>query len=225
MDEYDYCEDIRVQYKVAELNSKTLKYRINGFLKACNMNLENSTCTKDIGDFKIEYINKNNQEEQYNINFYFGSNDKGNNITISGNYNDLNFRFTNYYDGDKNYGKINELPFYISLKNRYQDFKYDMEVATHNKSRTKFIIRKYTDKMLVPYIITFQANVLDFSIILKLVKAFVSNPELVFTSYSDVMDKKNPTLTCGDLNKGIIEDESLDEPVTGVKRIIRSLFK
>ena len=41
----------------------------------------------------------------------------------------------------------------------------------------------------------------------------------------DVMDKKNPTLTCGDLGKGIIEDDSLDEPVTGVKKIIRSLFK
>lgn len=225
MDEYDYCEDIRVKYKVAELNSKTLKYRINGFLKACNMNLENSICTKDISDFKLEYVNKNNQEEQYNINFYLSYNDKGNNVTMSGDYNDLNFRYINYYDNDKNYNKINEIPFYIDLKKEYEDFKYELEVITLNKSRTRFIIRKSNDKMLLPYIIMFQANVLDFSIILKLVKAFVSHPELVFKSYKDVMDKKNPTLTCGDLGKGIIEDDSLDEPVTGVKKIIRSLFK
>ena len=230
MNEYNYCEEIRTKYKVDELYSKTLDYRINGFLKACNMNLENSLCKKDISTHrleynKLEYFNKDNSEIQYSVKLTKNTGDDETRLTISGNYGDLKLSFSNYIDDDKNYDKISELPFNISLSKVVDNFKYDLEIVTLSKSRTKFIVRKGNEKMIVPYIITFQANVLDFSIILKLVKGFVINPELVFASYKDVMEKKNPTLTCSDLGKGIVEDESLNEPVKGVRRVIRSLFK
>ena len=230
MNEYDYCEEIKTQYKVEELNSKTLTYRINGFLKACNMNLENSLCKKDIRTHRLEYdtleyVNKDDSEIKYSVILTKNTNDDKSRMSLSGNYGDLKLSFSNYIDDDKNYDKISEIPFKVSLSKVVDIFKYDLEISTVSKTRTKFIIRKGNDKMIVPYIITFQANVLDFSIILKIIKGFVINPELVFDSYSDVMNKKNPTLTCNDLSKGMVEDESLDEPVKGIRRVVRSLFK
>ena len=229
MSEYNYCEEIKTKYKVDEFNSKTLSYRINGFIKACNMNLENSVCNKDISTHrleydKLEYVNNENNKIQYTINLTKNTSDDAK-VSLVGKYDDLSFSFINYIDEDEHYNKIRELPFRLSLTNEFDGFKYDLEINTISKYRTKFIIRKGKEEMLIPYIISFQANILDFSLVLKLIKSFVINPDLVFTSYSDVMNKKNPTITCSDLGKGIVEDESLNEPVKGIKKIIRSLFK
>ena len=58
MEEYNYCEELREKYNIVELDSKTLDYHINGFINACNMDLSNSPCTKEIGGMFLPYINK-----------------------------------------------------------------------------------------------------------------------------------------------------------------------
>jgi hypothetical protein len=142
-----------------------------------------------------------------------------------GNYNDIEVSFTNFTDKDKNYNKINELPFRLSIVKNFNDYIYTMDIVTIANPKVKFIIRKNSEKMMLPLVISFYANILDFSLILKLVKSFVVNPELVHTNYSEIIKQKSTGFTNGDLIKGITNDESLDEPVKGFKKLIRSLFK
>lgn len=230
MEEYDFTEEIKDKYKVEELNSKTLDYRINGFIKACNMDLSKSVCSKEITTHhleysKLEYNNQDNTDNNYSVKFFKDTNDKGNYISISGNYNDLDFRFINYVDNDNNYNKIYELPFSVLLKKEKDIFNYDLEIVTLSKYNTKFILRKNNEKMLIPSIITFKANILDFGIILRLIKSFVNDPEQIFDEYNKTFKQKECTFNNKDITKSIIKDDTLEEPVKGLKKVIRNLFK
>ncbi len=227
MSDYNFVEEIKNRYKVDELNSNTLTYRINSFISACNMNLENSVLSKDISATNLEYANLTSEDgKAFDLKFFRNYKEKeGRYFTLMGNYGDLDVLFTNYYDKDKNYSKINELPFKISLKKKYNNFDYSMDIVMESKPRVKFAIRKNSDKMMLPYVISFPANVLDFGLILKMVKSFVNDPESLLSTYDKCLKQKGTSLTNGDLIKGITNDESLDEPVKGFKKVIRSLFK
>lgn len=230
MEEYNFSEEIKDKYKVNVLNSKTLSYRINGFIKACNMDLGNSMCSKEITTHrleyaKLEYNNQDNSDINYNIRFFMDNNENGNYVSLNGNYNGIKLEFTNYIDDDNNYEKIYELPFKVSLKTKKDNFEYDLEIATLSKLNNKFILRKNNEKMLVPYIITFKANILDFGIILRLIKSFVNDPEQLFNEYNSIFNQKECIFNNKDITKSIVKDDSLEEPVKGLKKIIRRLFK
>lgn len=225
MNEYNFVNEIKNRYKVEELDSKTLEYRINSFIKACGINLENGIITKDISSNKLEYANIKCNEENYSINFYRTfSYELGSGFTLLGEYQDLELSFINYYKKDKNKKKINNLPFKISVDKKIDDCSYTLDI-TGNKNRVKFIISMNKAKSMLPSVISFYANVLDFGVILRLVNAFVTNPELVIDSYSEVIKKNSACFTNTDLYKGVSQDNSLDEPVEGIKKFVRTLFK
>ncbi len=228
MNEYNFVNDIKSKYRIDELESKTLEYRINGFIKACDMDLEKGVLSKDFSHSNIEYVYTKNEEieKPFDLKFFRSNNEKeGSSLTLMGNYNDIEVSFTNFTNKDKNYNKINELPFRLSIVKNFNDYIYTMDIVTIANPKVKFIIRKNSEKMMLPLVISFYANILDFSLILKLVKSFVVNPELVHTNYSEIIKQKSTGFTNGDLIKGITNDESLDEPVKGFKKLIRSLFK
>ncbi len=209
MEKYSYCKELIDTYHIEELNSKTLIYRIDGFMEACNMNLENSICEKKISSFRTPYINKTNHEDgiEYSVNFmYIYDCDKGNNFTVIGNYEDLDFAFINYYDKDKNKNRIGEIPFSIMIEKKVNDSIYNIEMNSTLAKQVEFIIKKDDERLC------FYANILDFSKILNLVNSFVTNPEIVFETYNEIMNKKKVVFTNGDLNKAIEEDERFEKP-------------
>ena len=91
MGEYSYCGEIREKYAINDLDSKTLTYRIDGFIKACNMNLEDCYFTKEISSFRMPYINIHNDNAglNYDVNFAYNyDHDMGKNYSLFGKYNE-----------------------------------------------------------------------------------------------------------------------------------------
>ena len=215
-------------------NNKTLSYRINGFAYACNMNDLNVPDNKTIKDDKVYYgynqvlFNTKKDSTAYYIVVNPSDNKSyANGITISGYYNDLNFSFTNFYSLKENLNRnILELPFDISLYKNIDNDTYHLQIKTTNGIETKFTItksREYKDKTISSNV-NFYANVLDFSKVLKLIKSFVYNPKLVFTTYNEILHKKKIAINNGDLNKGLMQDNNLDKPTCKIKSIVKKII-
>ena len=226
MEEYNFVDEIKKEFNVGELESATLKYRINGFIYACNMNLEDSICVKRISPTRLPYINKKKEEEtSYDINFTLGRDrEKGRSTILLGKYGDLNVYFVNYYDQDKRKDRVNEIPFQIVVAKMYHDYAYQIDIQTVSNSQVKFIIKKSKESEMLPGIVSFLANITDFSKVLKLVKSFVHNPELVFVAYDNVVNSKDIVFTTRDLNVALVKDEKLDKPTSKTGKILKKLL-
>ena len=228
MQDFSFFNEMSEEFAAIEkIDSETLKYRFDKFVCACDMELNDSKPVKCTGDNGLPYINKSkkNDEKEYNINFALNYDHKrGKSIVLMGKYNDLNLMFVNYCDTDTNKDRINEIPFFIKLGKVYNGSSYVLEIQSEYKSRVRFILRKDNEKMMIPRAIVFHSNVLYFGKIQKLVKSFVNNPEYPYKKYNDVCEKKDTVFSNADLNAGLLEDNTLDEPVKGVKKLIRSLF-
>ena len=61
----------------------------------------------------------------------------------------------------------------------------------------------------------------EFEDILKLVKAFVFNPKLLFMTYNEEVHKNKIVLSTTALKKGIMQDEKLDKPAGKIMKKIR----
>lgn len=200
--------DVNLSLISDDFNNKTLRYRINGFAYACN-----------IKDFKNE-----NVEESIKVSKNI--NPLGTSITIGGEYNDLNFFFTNYYKKEKLDKKIIDLPFSILLTKNVDKNLYGLNIETISGKKTQFTIYRYcstVDSQSVCDDIRFVANITDFSQILKLVKSFVDNPKMVFNTYNGVVCKYERYFNQEDLEKGIQEDEYLDKPSGKIKKLCKKL--
>lgn len=223
MGEYNFCDEIKEQYHIEELDSATLAYRINGFLYACNMNVEDSICAKCISPTRVPYINKSNENEEsdikYNINFTRSYNrDFGKSFVLLGKYGDLNVLFINYFDKDTKKDRINEIPFEISVGKLCGGIAYQLDIKTISHGQARFVIKKSKEKEIFPSILNFDAKVNDFSRILRLVKSFVHNPELVHLTYKEVVNRKNICISSKELDIALVRDEKLNKPKTKIKK-------
>lgn len=216
-------EEENYNVNLADMNdifdNKTLRYRINGFAYACGMKDINITGESDL-------LVGSRENNEYFISVNKSNSLKFNMIKLSGNYGDLNFSFVNYYNKEKLDKKIVNLPFSIKLIKVVDSYSYELNVETVEKYRTKFSIHRYCefkDRTLTDNI-SFYANVLEFSEILKLTKAFIYNPKLVFNTYNEIMEQKKVVFTNSDLNKGLMQDEKLDAPAGKIKKLFRRCF-
>ena len=208
-------------------NNKTLNYRINGFAHACKM--KNISVTKNAG---ILFTTRKGKKQEDIPNYYItvSTSDKdprGKTINLNGYYEDLNFSFTNFHDSKDNLDrKVKEIPFAITLIKTIDKETYLLRVETVSGLENRFSIsksREYKDKTISSNI-TFYANVMDFSSILKLVKSFVYNPKLVFDTYNEIIKNKKIILTNGDLNKAMMQDTELNKPVGKTKKLINKII-
>lgn len=228
MEDYGFCEEIINKYKVEELNSETLKYRFNKFVYACGMDLSDTLWDKDISSTRLSYIYKRKKDENINYDIKFARNydqEYGPNFILIGEYNDLKLMFANYYEKDKRKDVVNEIPFRIVLSKKYKDATYQMEIMTTSNIRNKFLIKKNKESDMFPNVVVFQANIFDFGQILKLVKSFVYNPELVYRVYDEKINSKEVILSNSDLNAALVVDEKLDKPIRGIQKIIKKIIK
>ena len=228
MSEYNLYEELKKKINVEDLNSKTLSYRINGFVYACNMKLEDAGWFKCFTQNKKPYINKHedNKDVKYSINFGLSyDNQKGKFCAIIGKYNDLEVYFINYYDEDKKKDRINEIPFHISIKKGNNNSFYKLSINTMSRSSVYFDLEKKSEKERFPNCLNFVAKNKDFSRILKLIKSFVDNPEIVFIAYNDVMSGKDIHFTKREMNAAIMEDKKLDKPTSKSAKILKKTNK
>ena len=217
MEKYSYCKELIDIYKIEELDSKTLIYRIDGFMEACNMNLEKSICQKVISSSTKAYINNTtfDYNQTYSVNFaYIYDYENGKSFTVSGNYEDIDFCFINYYEKDKNKNRIIEIPFSLVIEKKINDTKYVIRMTSRINKQVEFSIMKNDEKL------RFYANIIDFSKVLNIIKSFVNDPEILFNKYDEIMNKKRVIFTNGDLNKGFDDDKKFEKPYCGfVKKI------
>ena len=225
-------------------NNKTLRYRINGFAHACKMDdvevIKNIAVNKpfwlESGPYEEHTVNSGvifstkGKKTCEGPNYFIAvnKNDKGDfgkNITITGHYDDLNFSFVNYFDSKKLDKKVCELPFKISLAKLVGNDNFVLNIETVNGIETKITFSKYREhkKRTISYTRSFYVNILDFSNVLKLVKAFVYNPNLVFDIYNEVIDNKKIVFTGSDFKKAVMQDEKLDKPVNKVKKLVKNI--
>ena len=232
-------EENKFSVNLASMNNifsnKTLNYRINGFAYACKMEdvslpskLATNNGKDDIGYNQVLF--GKTDELDYFISVST-SKDKnlGESVTLNGYYNDLIFTFTNYYKLGKMYKldkKVMELPFKISLTKKVDKDNYVLNIETNNGMETKFNIHKYREykNHSISSEYTFYSNIEDFSNVLKLVKAFVYNPELLFTTYDEINNRKKVVFTSNDVNKGLMQDNNLDKPVGKIKKIMKTII-
>ena len=219
-------EDEKFRINLASMNevfnNKTLRYRINGFAYACNM--QNIGIMRDSGVlFDTNGFNSKN-ESGYFISTSKSDNPLGKSVTISGQYNDLFFIFTNYYKNENLDKRIIDLPFLISLSKKDEKSSYNLDIETIDKARTKITIYKLWEADCLFYDdVSFYVNINDFSKVLKLVKSFVLNPVLVFNTYDDMRKQYKMVYKSSDLNKAIIDDENLDKPMGKIKKIVKRI--
>lgn len=226
MDNYSYVEELKKEFNIDELKSKTLSYRIDGFTLACRLDLSNSICEKLVSPNFLPYINKKMVEDEtnYNINFARGYDNNGKYFIMLGKYNELNILFKNYFDEDKNLKKINNLPFEISLGEIYNDFAYQLKIISEDGMRAKFEVTKSKEGESLSQNLYFYGNIMHFSRILRIVRSFRDNPEIVFKTYNDEMKKQKIVFTSNILDKMAEKDETFDEPTGKKGKILKKLL-
>lgn len=211
MENYSYCEELKNEYKIEELDNRTLTYRIDGFINACEMNLEGSIGHKEISPMKIAYINKKIGEEElkYNVNFaYRYSVLKGNNFIFCGQYNDLDFSLINYFDSIRNKDKIYEVPFSITLTKPFDGYTYTIRMENVVNRIVVFeLIKSKEGESLVQQIV-FENNIRDFTRVLSIVSSFVKNPKVVFDTYAYAVKKKVVKLSNEEVDRVIKAENS-----------------
>ena len=226
MGEYSYCDELIKEYKVEELDSMTLKYRIDGFVYACGMDLSDSFCFKEISPARIPYINKhkNDGEIKYNINFIRSyDRQKGKNFVLLGKYCDLNLYFVNYFNDDKRKNRINEIPFNLSIGKVYDNIPFKLDITSILKKQTRFVISRNYENSGISDIVSFDANITSFSIVLRLIKLFIKDPDIAYIVCKDITNQ-NKKITSEDLSEILERDEKLDKPVYGVQKIMKKIL-
>ena len=222
MGEYNFCDEIKERYHIEELDSETLRYRINGFVNACKMNLDGCISAKGISITRTPYISIENDEDGlvYDIKYFRNYKHRnGKSCVLSGKYNDIDFVFTNYFNRDRNKNRINEIPFSISLSNDYDGTGYFIGMVTTIDTMVQFIIMRFNEKQTDK--IVFYSSIDDFSSVLKIVRLFVENPEKVFNIYRDIMNEKEVIFTRGELNKALSDADELDKPKVKTRKKIK----
>lgn len=226
-------------------NNQTLTYRINGFAKACGMSKLKTNIQRN-SDSVLFYRSKNKKNIEEDPSYYIAINKttREEGLSISGYYGNINFVFDNYFDKDTDLdSKILDLPYSISLYKTFDNEEKNMTpdtilYSTKDSDKlsvryytfhltienlcglTKFVIEKYQEgksNTLFSTVAFYSGNT-EFSKVLKLIKAFMYNPDLVYMTYAEVMKNKVVTFTKNEIDLAIMEDKELNKPRRKVKK-------
>jgi hypothetical protein len=218
-------------------NNQTLTYRINGFQDACSMN----DITIKKSRTSLFHKRDNNEEDttpDYCISLFVEDiDDDLEGIRISGYYDDLNFVFNNFHvKSDDLDSEIINLPYDISLYKtiRKGDKTFeDTLTYVHNSDGleykidnwvyhliikdddevTDFTIKKYREGKSSTIVSSksFYTDSIDFGIVLKVIKSFSYNPELFYTTISEIINNKLIRFNNFELDRVLMEDKGLDQ--------------
>ena len=231
MEEFNFSKNLNTMLKMTELDSVTLAYCINGFMYACNVDTDNAiykdVITRD--DYKSATLTWNNDEDNHVRLSFSKILDKKDStfLAINGEYKGLKFDYLNNYDNEILGKNVKYLPFVIKLVKEHEGFLYDMKMELIDKRRVVFNLkRKSNSNRILSYHRCFYANILEFSKILRIVKAFNDDPEMLFDTCNDIfINEVKPSLTNNQINKLGSKDDKLNEPVSSkIKKKIKLLL-
>jgi len=224
MEELKISKVLSDKLNIDEINSKTIAYRINSFINACNLNI-------DINDYKKQ---SKIYENYYTTGLIFNQNcdnqleifatkkqsdDHGDYVHIAGENDDLIFSFDNFYEKKKINQKIVDIPFNIYINKMFEGLEYSVKMeSTYNKEVCFTFVEEDGHELC------FYANILEFSKILNLVKAFISNPENVIRTYQRIMNNKKVIFTNGDLDKSIDKDPEFEKPAGKIRKLYKRIM-
>ena len=190
MGKFDLCNDLKDVISVIELYSNTISYRINNFLYACNINMEDGVNKSIVNSDAYKMARKELDNNNY-IEISFLNNDSKNDnksFILEGKVNDLAFSFINNYDVSVMKEAVKELPFNINITKYYNDFEYNLKMESVDKKRVFFRIhRKHINNNMLNSQQAFYANILDFSKILRTIKSFNNNPWAFYKTSEDIL--------------------------------------
>lgn len=213
-------------------NNKTLKYRINGFAKACRIEVPIDT---DKGNQTCLFYKGKDKDEKYFI--AIGGSPDG--IKLSGYYGDLNFTFVNYYNKQDDLdANIVDLPFDIVLFKTFRKGDETIEDSlnyAHNTDGKVLNIDNLVYRLTISgrdcicvtveesredrsktflHTTTFYTDNKDFSDILKLIKLFIVSHELLLLNIDKIMRTRVNVFSDEEFDTLLMEDNRLDKPYT-----------
>ena len=117
MEDVNFCREVNNILNVKELDSKTLTYRINGFLLASSMNLDNGIYKYIVNNNHFHFATKKSCNDDYNVSISIMDYDNHHNkkVKLFGDYSYLQFEFINDYNKNVLRNKIIRLPFSITI--------------------------------------------------------------------------------------------------------------
>ena len=224
MEEFNFSQVLGAASFNNKLDTKTMEYRINNFIYACGFVLHGYKCDKTKYLFEDGYLQGLvfDQDEESQCNFMVKDKkdiERGNYLYMEGHRKDLDFIFNNYYKNKRIDKRIVELPFDIYLKVKQEENVYQLIIRTIVDKENQFTIIKNDQQQL-----SFYANILDFSKVLKIVKSFVNNPELVLNVYDEIRNSKKVSFTNGDLKKVMDDDHNFEAPHGKIMKKIKKIM-
>ena len=223
MEKYNFCDELKYTLFINELNSKTLEYRLNGFIYALKMNLEDGIYRPIVNTSSHNYTIKR-KEDTYliKISVMDTHNNKHNRVfKLCGNYNNLEFEFINQYNNSINCGRIKNIPFKAFVKIKENDDVYQLLIESVTKEQVYIKLDKSKSVDHESY--SFGVNIMDFSQVLKLIKSFVNNPLVVYDTYKNIICNGKVILKSGELGSAYENDENLNQPLGKVMKRIKLL--
>jgi hypothetical protein len=201
-----------------DLDRKTLEYRINCFIHACDIDLTESNWEKIISEIGIPYINKTGSN--HNISFAKTlDRRRGKNAVLIGKYRNLDFCFINYFGWDNKKRQIIEYPYSISLAKYIKEKAYCLKIDAIDTNEIKVNVIESSKDGTIKQEIEFSSKYIEFNKVLKFIKGFVNNPELIFDTY----DRETNNDFMNILNKVSIEDDELNKPEGMLKKLFKKL--
>lgn len=213
------------------LNNKTLKYRIDGFAKACRIEVPIDT---DKGDQTCLYYETKDKEKIF---IALGGNSDG--IKLSGYYGDLNFTFVNYYNEQDDLDtEIVDLPFDIVLSKTYRKGDKTIEDPlnyAHNTDGKPLTIDNLVYRLTISgrnricvtveesredrsktfvHSTKFYTDYKEFNDILKLIKLFIVSHELLLLNIDKIMRTRVNEFSNEEFDTLLMDDNRLDKPYT-----------
>ena len=209
MEEFDFGKVFSEEMHIKEISSKTLRYRINNFLKACNVDLSDKEYEKVLKQYEHVFtrglIYNFGNEDQLSIYAVKQQDNKlGDYIHMYGRSKEFSFSFDNYYENKNLDKKIVDVPFNIIIKFNNVDYGLRMETVFHKE--VAFMVTKKLQS------ISFYSSPVDFEQVLEVISAFVYNPEEVFKIYNSIYNQKRIEFSNAELNIGATNGEEFVKP-------------
>lgn len=209
MEEFDFSKIFSEEMHIKEINSKTLGYRINSFLKACNIDLKDKEYDKILKQYEHVFtrglVYNYGETDQFTI-YAVKQQDQrnGDYVHMYGYNKEFSFAFDNYYENRKLDKKIVDIPFNILIK--FNNINYGLRMETVFHKAVSFMVTKDIQDL------TFYNSVVDFEQILDIVSAFVTNPEEVYRIYSRIYNQKRIHFSTAELSIGTVNGEKFEKP-------------
>lgn len=179
----DFCSKIKDINPIKALDNETVKYRLNSFIKVCNIDMETAVCKKanyeDANMIVFEY-----DEDDYIV-FAISSNNEDGNIhnIIDAEYKGLKVHFYDSFSPSILKKGYRQIPVNITIEKIVDsNISYKLKILSTYQKIVEISIAKHDDinKPSDSYDYTYQCSINGFSDVLSLISQFIKDPQVFY---------------------------------------------